>query len=459
MPDTTVFAQSDVAKAREVWGQCRSLLIKLLDPVSVKNWIDPIEPRGYVSNELTLRVPSEQFAMYLEEKFTREFNLVIQYYMDQNTVLLFEFLELPTPSPAEAVAGKDTDTPKTRVESYVSTLNDALRFETFYESDCNRVARSIGESVAIRPGQSPTNLLFIHGPSGVGKTHLVQAIGQRALELHPDLRVCYVSSAKFEAQYIHDSHKDRNAFISFYQQMDLLIIDDIQGLIGKTKTQQAFFEIFNQLYLLNKQIVLTSDIPPILFEGMEERLITRLQSSLMVPLERPDLELRRKILRSKVAESGVQLGEEVMEFIAENAQNNVRELDGTVKTLLTYSQLQQRPIDVHFARTVMSQSISLDRREVSMESIQQVVAREYNIDVSQLRSSTRRADVVLPRQIVMYLTKKHTEHSLGAIAARLGRKNHTTVMHGVRAIEDRMSIDEAFRRSMQQLEQQILKAV
>lgn len=458
MLEPIMFTEDEVACSLSLWSKCYAFLASLLDETAVKNWIDPIEPCGLRGEELTLRVPTEHFAIYLEEHFAREFNLMLQSYVGSNAVLIFEYRSQTTTLP-EDLAVQGEAKPVHKVENYVSFLNDALRFETFYESECNRVARTIAQSVAEHPGQAPLNLLFIYGPSGVGKTHLSQAIGQRVQELHAGMRVCYVSSAKFEAQYVHDARfRERGSFIEFYQQMDVLIIDDIQGLIGKEKTQQAFFEIFNHLYLLNKQIVLTSDVPPVEFRGMEERLITRIQSSIMIPLERPDIELRRKILRSKVAESGVYLGDEIVEFIAENMQNNVRELDGAVKTLLTYSQITQKAIDIHFARSVMSTSINLTKPEITMERIQQIVAQEYKIDVAQLRSSTRRAEVALPRQIVMYMTKKHTDHSYNAIAERLGRKNHTTVMHGVKAIGDRMSVDENFRHTIMQLESQLTQA-
>lgn len=456
MLDAITFAEPEVQRAQMVWTKCHTFLTTMLDPAVIKNWIDPIEPRGYVDNRLTLRAPSEQFVMYLEENFAREINQMVQWYLGGNDgVLLFEYLDQQQAQqePQNAPAASPVQNP----ENYVCFLNKAFSFDTFYVSECNRVAHKIGQAVAENPGQAPLNLLFIHGPSGVGKTHLAQAIGQRALELHPDKRVCYVSSSKFEAQYVHDARfRERGAFIAFYQQMDILIIDDIQGLIGKEKTQQAFFEIFNHLYLLNKQIIMTSDVPPVEFKGMEERLITRIRSSLMIPLERPDLELRRLILRGRVAEIGVQLGDEVVEFIAENMPSNVRELEGTVKTLVTYSQIQERPIDVPFARTVMSQSINMERREVTMDLIQQLVSQHYNIEVAQLHSSTRRADIVLPRQVVMYLTHTLTGHSLGYIAERLGRKNHTTVLHGIKVIKDRMSIDADFRKAVNDLEHTIV---
>lgn len=455
----TIFLPEEVASAQTLWAKCRAWLAAMLPEQTVSHWIAPIEPVGLRGQELTLRVPSEPFVMYLEEKLSREFNLLVECFLGGNEgMLLFEYVERATPAVEVASAPQQAGvSAPPRVEDYTSFLNKIHSFESFYESDCNRVVRSVAEGVAMRPGQPPLNLLFIYGPSGVGKTHLAQAIGLRVQDIHPDLRVCYVSASKFEAQYVRDTcfNKDKSRFIQFYQQMDVLIIDDIQFLIGKDKTQQAFFEIFNHLYLLNKQIVLTSDIPPVEFRGMEERMITRLQSSMMLPLERPDLELRRRILRERLAESGVELGDEIVEMVAINAKSNVRELNGIATTLMTNSKYKQGGIDLQFARTVVSQSVKLEQREITLDSVMALVGEAFGVGVELFKAGSRKADIALARQVVMYLTKAHTELSYSAIAERLKRKNHTTVMHGCKAIEKRLSKDDKFRQLINSLVQRL----
>ncbi len=460
MPEAIATTPETIQRAQALWSKCYTFLSTRLSEVDMKRWIDPIEAIAHTDDTFLLRVPSEQFCMALEERFGGEFSLLVTIYLGTSVALLFEYAAAPKvekdEAEGDAVAGMSSN-PLLNAEHYRSTFNASLSFDTFYESPCNLFARRIGESIALHPGQTPHNIFFVHGPSGVGKTHLVQAIGQRALEIHKDIRVCYISSATFQAQYVHDArYRERSAFIAFYQQMDILIIDDIQGLIGKDKTQQAFFEIFNHLYLLGKQIILTSDVPPVEFRGIEDRILSRIQSSLTIPLERPDLELRRKILRSRMADSGIQLGEEVVELIATNMQRNVRELDGAVKTLITYAQLQQSTVDMNLARTVMGQSISLERREITSEVIFGTIEQEYRVDKATLLSATRRAEIVLPRQLVMYLLKKYTDQSLMAIARYLNRKNHTTVMHGIEAIENRVSTDESFRNALAQLEERLI---
>lgn len=414
------------------------------------NWISPIEARGYRDRTLTLRVPSEAFVMYLEEHYMVPFNTMQQLYLQPtSTVLIFEYNVATTASLEATLEASSASKSERSVSNYTNLLNEQLNFDTFIESECNRIARSVGESVASTPGRAPFGVLFVHGPSGVGKTHLAQAIGQRVLMLHPDMRVCYVSCAKFEAQYSQDARfAEKASFISFYQQMDVLIIDDIQGLIGKTKTQQAFFEIFNHLYLLNKQIILTCDVPPAQFQGIEERILTRLQASMKVELTRPDFELRKKLIERYATQYQQSISSEVVNHIATTMQSHIREIEGTMTTLLTHAQIWQKPIDIEFANSVMMQSISLTKPVITLESISALVAERCGIKIEDLRSSSRAKKYAHPRQIVMYLCCQYTELTLVSIAQKLKRKNHTTILHGNRTVAQMLTEDADFRRFM-----------
>lgn len=456
-PNLTVFTPEEEAQAKALWNRCYTFLTTVVDPADMQNWINQIEARGYRKGELALYGPSDVFWEKIEERFTDAFNTLHMLYLkNENGVIIFEYPNTVEINSEPILAPSASERVRT-IDNYVTVLNETLNFDTFLESDCNRVARSVGEAVAIRPGQAPLNVLFIHGPSGVGKTHLSQAIGQRVRSLHPSKRVAYVSCSKFEAQYMHDARfNDKFSFIEFYQQMDVLIIDDIQGLVGKVKTQHAFFEIFNHLYLHGKQIILTCDMPPVALDGLEHRLQTRIAASMMIQLDRPDLELRRKILKSRIASSGVELGEEVVEYIATNMQSNVRELEGTMNTLLTYAQIQRTPIDINFACTVMSQTVNMNKAPLTLEDISEFVANEFGISIEDLRSSSRKKTLAHPRQIVMYLCQKHTDQTLMVIAQKLKRKNHTTVMHGVRSITDLAEQNLEFRSSLQDLEERLL---
>ena len=444
------------SSGEQLWKQCLQIIAGSCDPQTLQRWFAPIRPLGIETREdeqgrfeaLVLEVPSKAF--YEELVRTYETLLV----RAQSEILSPQGLEIYL-TPAQTA--QPAPQPKlARTQDYTSHLSADLRFETFYESACNREALRIAEATAARPGQAPLNFIFIYGPSGVGKTHLSQAIGQRAMELHPTMRVCYVSSSKFEAQFVRDSlmrGPERGMFVDFYQQMDMLIIDDIQGLIGKTKTQQAFFDIFNHLYLLGKQIIVTCDVPPVDLKGMETRIMTRIQSAMMLRIDRPDLELRRKILQRRVADSGVELGEECVEFIAESMQDNVRQLEGALRTIITHSQFSDHgAVDLEATRRIVGGTVSIERREVTPESILDTVCSVFGVEKAQLRTPSRKAVLALPRQVTMYLVKKHTSASYNTIAQLLNRNDHTTIMHGCKAIEGRLSLEPALKERIEQVE-------
>ncbi|SUB76890.1 chromosomal replication initiator protein DnaA [Porphyromonas macacae] len=437
-----------------LWQECLTSLRLLTDEKSYETWFAPIEAVNLQNGALTLRVPTEYFSQYLESRYATELSRVLGEHIGPHASLYFTYTTNPEVDKKATEKNLPTGSPQTKEEekkTFNSHLNEKLSFETFYESDCNHVARAVAEAVAAKPGNAPMNPYFIYGPSGVGKTHLSQAIGLRVKTLHPELRVLYVSSQEFEAQYVTSSRfHERTDFIHFYQQIDVLIVDDIQGLIGKVKTQQAFFEVFNHLKLLNKQIVLTSDKAPIHLSGMEERLVSRIKGSVTVALDKPDIDLRRKILKEKVAESGVKLKDEVIEFIAENVQNNVRELEGTLCSLLTYALIApDKEIDLTFTRKIVSRAVSLEKPEITMERIQDVVTDVFHVDAGLIKDKTRRQDVVAARHAVMYLAKSYTNQSLNAIGEMLGRRNHATVLHGYNTVKDRMKVDQNFRQTME----------
>lgn len=443
----------------QLWKHCLQIIARSCDPQTLQRWFAPIRPLGVETREdeggsfeaLVLEVPSKSF---YEELLRTHETLLIRAQQEVLTPRGLEIFLAPAqvalaPSPAKIA----------RTQDYTSHLSADLRFETFYESACNREALRIAEATAARPGQAPLNFIFIYGPSGVGKTHLCQAIGQRAMELHPTMRVCYVSSSKFETQFIRDSlmrGTERGMFIDFYQQMDILIIDDIQGLIGKTKTQQAFFDIFNHLYLLSKQIIVTCDVPPVDLKGMEARIMTRIQSAMMLRIDRPDLELRRKILQRRVADSGVELGEECVEFIAENMQDNVRQLEGAIRTIVTHSKFSDLgAVDIDMTRRIVGGTVSIERREVTPELVLDTVCKVFGVEKDQLRTPSRKAVLALPRQVTMYLVKKHTSASYNTIAQLLNRSDHTTIMHGCKAIEGRIHIEPALKERIALVEEEL----
>ena len=297
--------------------------------------------------------------------------------------------------------------------------------------------------------------MFIFGPTGVGKTHLIQAIGNKMKEVVPDSRVLYLSARTFEAQYTTAVRKNAvNDFINFYKSIDMLIIDDVQEFAGKTATQNTFFHIFNYLHNKQKHLILSCDCPPSELDGMEPRLLSRFKWGMTVELARPDYELRKNVFLMKAAEACVEIPMEIIEFIAENVKDNVRELEGVFVSLLAYSTALNMPFSIELAKNVLSNSIKTTKRQVTFETIVEKVCDKFSIDTNALYSKSRKREVADSRQLIMALAKKFTKMSYTIIGAKLNR-NHATVLHACKTIEERLSVDKEFRATVAKIEETI----
>ena len=336
-------------------------------------------------------------------------------------------------------------------------LNPAYTFENFIEGDCNRLVRSTGISVALNPGKTPFNPLYIYGASGLGKTHVAQAVGMEVKQRFPNLQVLYVSMNKFQAQYTTAVlNKEVNDFIHFYQMIDVLIIDDIQELSGKPSTQNAFFNIFNHLQLAGKQLILTSDKPPVELKDIEQRLLTRFKWGLSAKLETPDYETKVKIIRSKIERLNVEIPEEVVAYLAENIQANIREIEGALASLVANAQFLGKRITVSLAKEILKVYVQFHQKEITIDLIKQVVCETLGIDTESFNSTRRTREIAQARQIARYLAKKHTKSPLTAIGAAIGGKNHATVLHSCKQISNLMETDRKFRNQMEEIERSIL---
>lgn len=459
----------------EIWEDCLRILQDIVDERAFQTWFLPITPVSIEGDTLTLQVPSQFFCEFLEGNFVEQLRTVLGRVIGPNASLQYNAL-VDNSSPrhpktvtlagcteeniTEAAAAEQLQNRMPNIathseaQDFDTQLNSKLSFRSFYQSECNYVARSVAEAIAASPGNTPMNPFFIYGASGVGKTHLCHALGLRVREMHPRLKVLYVSSHLFEMQFTTAARTGTiNDFIAFYQQVDLLIIDDIQWLIGKKKTQLAFFQVFNHLYMLSKQIVLTSDKPPVDLNGMEERLVTRMAGATCVKIERPDLKLRREILQQRILQSGVKLDESVLSFIAENVCDNVRELEGTLVSLITNSVVIGKEIDLNFTKRIVRQAVRLEKKEITIESIQSAVSKIFQVPIDQMKSKSRKQDIVQARQVVMFLSKKHTGQSLSAIGELMGGRNHATVLHSCRIVTNEMEMNASFRSSVERAEQ------
>jgi chromosomal replication initiator protein len=367
----------------------------------------------------------------------------------------------PGASPAAAAAGVAAPPPlrnpfevrSVADRSYLdSQLNQNYTFTNYIEGSCNRLARSAGWAVAAKPGTTSFNPLMIYGGVGLGKTHLVQAIGNYIKENAAGKFVLYVSAEKFTNQFIESLRSNSvQDFGNFYLLVDILILDDVQFLAGKDRTQEMFFHIFNHLHQAGKQVIMTSDVPPRELKGFEERLLSRFKWGLTADLQSPDFETRVAIIQNKMQADGIDIPPQVVEYLAYSVETNVRELEGVLISLIAQSSLTRREIDLEMAKQALRHIIEDVEAEVNLDFIQKTVAEHFGIPVDLLKAKTRKKEVVTARQVAMYFAKEHTNHSLKSIGYHFGGRDHSTVIHSVQTVSDLIDSDKTFRTTIQEL--------
>ena len=455
---------------KSLWNNCLQIIRDNISDAAYNTWFAPIIPISYRDNIFTVQVPSQFFYEYLEEKFIDLIQETLYRVMGEETILNYRVVVASASNTAVEIRGESkkqttsyakvskTDkvpSPFDRVEpqEFDSQINSKYTFNNFYEGDSNKLARTAAEAVAISPAKTAFNPLFIHGRSGVGKTHLCHAIGSKILELYPEKKVLYLSAHLFKVQYTDATRFNTvNDFINFYQGIDILIIDDIQELSGMIKTQNTFFHIFNHLHQNNKQLIMTSDCAPMDMADVEERLLTRFRWGLTTRLDRPEKELRKTILQQKILADGLSIPESVVDYIAENVINNVRDLEGIVVSLMAHSIINDRDIDITLAKKVIEQSIKFEVRKITVQKIQEVVCKYFDIKNELIQSKSRKREIVQARQVAMYFTKNHTEMSLAQIGSHIGKRNHATVLHACNTVKGLIEVDKSFRSNVEEIE-------
>lgn len=349
--------------------------------------------------------------------------------------------------------------PEAPVEpDFDSHLNPNCTFESFCAGKSNELAHSAGVTISNKPGMNAFNPFFIFGASGVGKTHLAQAIGLKIRELHPEKRVLYVTAHQFKVQYMDATRKNLiNDFINFYQSIDVLIMDDIQEFAGKNlvSTQNTFFHIFNHLHQLGKQLIMTCDRPPVELEDLVPRLLTRFKWGFIGEIEHPDYELRKGILKTKCEKEGLTISSDVIDFIARNATDNVRDLEGIINSLLAHSIAFNKPIDQDLASRVMRMIIKIESKVITCENILNQVVQTFGVDMKSINSKSRKKEIVQARQAAMYLCRKHTTQSIVRIGAIVGDRDHATVLSALKKVEDMLETDSSFKAKYDAIEEQL----
>ena len=342
---------------------------------------------------------------------------------------------------------------KVQVESH---LNPNYTFDRFIEGDCNRLARSASLAIAQQPGGTSFNPFLLYGGVGLGKTHLIQAIGNYLHANRPDATVLYVSSERFTNEFVQAIQNNRvSDFSLFYRQIDLLVIDDVQFFSGKEKTQEEFFHIFNALHQSGKQIILSADRPPRDIQGIEERLLSRFQWGLSADLQPPDFETRMAILRRKAVEDGIEISDDIFEFVAHNIKSNIRELEGALIRLLAHGTLHKREVDLSLAKDVLRDLITDTRVTMTIEQIQRLVCEYFGIEEDLVRAKPSKREVVQARPVAMYFCKKLTQHSLKTIGLHFGGRDHSTVIHANMSVENQMDTDPKFAEIIDEISNKI----
>ena len=454
-----------------LWKRCLQMIHDNVPETTFKTWFEPIVPLKYEDKALTIGVPSPLFYEFLEDKFAELLRATLNKQIGEGTRLMYSVLTDKTnqisvnlegtnrssavpasgvirdgnkaPNPMKAPAPQDLD----------PHLNPNYNFDNFIKGASNEFSRTVGETVAKNPAKT-FNPLFLYGPSGVGKTHLTNAIGTRIKELYPEKRVLYVSAHLLQVQYTDSVRTNNyNSFMKFYQNIDVLIVDDIQEFAGLSKTQNTFFHIFNHLHQNGKQLILTSDRAPVMLQGMEERMLTRFKWGLVAELEKPDKELRKNILRNKIHRDGLNIPERVINYIAENVNESVRELEGIINSLLAQSILFKREIDMDLAQLIIKKAVRIiENKPLDIDTIITKVCEHYKLDESVLHSKSRKREVVQIRQMAMFLAKKHTDISASKIGHLIGNRDHATVLHACKIMKDLVEVNKEVKEEVEKIE-------
>lgn len=434
-------------------------------------WFRNTESVNFKDGKVTLSVPSEYFVTQYEHRFYNVMRSAFRKVYGAGVKIEYTYnvvgsdpsssVTIESSSPSASINNpivKQTARPANPINSGVlyeevdSQLNPIYNFENYCVGNSNKLPFTIAEFIGNNPRKTDFNPFFLYGSTGVGKTHLIQAIGIRVKEKIPTARVLYITARIFENQYGNAVREKKiNDFINFYQSIDVLLIDDIQELTGKPGIQNAFFPIFNFLHQKGKLLIMTSDRPPVELDGIMDRLLNRFKWGVTEILPGPDAELRRQILRQKSAKNGLALPESVIEVIANHVTESVRELEGVVMSLITRATLLNLPITPELAKVVMQSAVKVQKRKVNFDMIVEATAAHYNLDADVIFSRSRVRDISDARQAIMYLASKHTDLSSTSIGYKLGR-THVTVLHGIKTVENRMGVEAAFQESIESIE-------
>ncbi len=453
------------------WDKALELIKQNVTPQQYETWFKPLVLENFDENTKTIlvQVPSPFVYEYLEENFLgllrtvlcRTFcdgaQLAYRVVTDKENKLTQDIEADPADAEPKKACSRGNQPPSSldvaMPQEIDSQLNPHLTFKNYVEGSSNKLPRSVGMSIAEHPSTPQFNPMFIFGPSGCGKTHLINAIGVHCKQMYPEKRVLYISARLFQVQYTNAVLQNTiNDFINFYQTIDMLIVDDIQEWATATKTQDTFFHIFNHLFRNGKRIILASDRPPVELKGMNDRLLTRFSCGLIAELEKPNVELCVDILNNKIRRDGLHIPVDVISFIASTANGSVRDLQGVINSLLAYSVVYNCDIDMKLAERVIKRAVKIDDKPLTVDDILDTVCNHFNVTTTAVNSKSRKRDLVVARQVSMYLAQKYTKMPASRIGKLVGNRDHSTVIHSCSQIEKRLKVDVAFKDELCSIE-------
>jgi chromosomal replication initiator protein len=447
MNESVAFDNKILLEPTIVWRDCLRTIKDNVTLMTYNTWFVPIKPVELNNSTLKVQLPSQFFWEWIDEHYNTLINKTIHEVLGHDAKLAYviseekETEEITIPQPHTAAVPEIVEPLKPK-QDFESFLNPRYTFDNFIKGEGNQLARAAAGAISDNPGGTSFNPLFVYGGVGLGKTHLIQAIGNKILQNMPEKRVIYLSADMFTVEFVESIQNNTlNDFSNFYRKMDVLIIDDIQSLIGKEKTQDLFFQIFNTLHQSRKQIILSSDKPPKDLKGLDDRLISRFQWGLTADIQPPDLETRIAILKRKSEDYGMSISSEILEYIASNITSNIRELEGCLIKLLANASLNSKEINLELTKSIVKEIATDVKINITIEDITKCVCDYFKIDENKIRDKTRRKEVVTARQIAMYLAKELTKSSLKTIGLHFGGRDHSTVIHAYNSIETSMQTD------------------
>ena len=457
---------------KALWDDCLRKIRQNVTEQIYKTWFEPIVFESYDEQQKTVlvQVPSQYVYEYLEQYYVRLLAWALNTSFNDNVKLAYRLVVDSENGKMVQVEGDrpssiDSPEPATRANQSPTVLDAAMpqqlnpqldpkkTFENFIEGDSNKLPRTVGITIAEHPGMSTFNPFFVFGPSACGKTHLINAIGVECKRLFPKRRVLYVSARLFQVQFTDASRQNTvNDFISFYQTIDVLIIDDVQEWATAERTVSTFFHIFDHLFRLGKQIILASDRPPVDLNWLKDRMLTRFSCVLIAEVEKPNEQLCIDILNAKCRRDGLKIPADVIQYIAHTANGSVRDLEGVVNSLMAYSIVYNSAIDMHLAERIIKRAVKIDNHPLTIDDILETVCNHYGVTQQNVFSKSRKRQLVQVRQISMYLAQKYTKMPASRIGQLIGGRDHSTVLHSCTAVEQRMKVDSSFKDELNSIE-------